>query len=67
MLQTRLLEDLDEDVEVTDTRFKAATARMKQILHKSSTCKQGSIMFALIVALVLLTILGFKLHHMFSA
>ncbi len=36
-LQTRLLDDLQDDVDVTNMRMKAATSRIKQIISNSST------------------------------
>ena len=64
-LQARLLDDLEEDVDVTESRLRAATRSVKAVLASSSMWKQGFCIFLLIVVLVVVTILGFKLQHLF--
>lgn len=65
-LQTRLLEDLDDHVEVTQTRLKAATGRIKQLMRNSSNWKGGLCIFLLIVTLVFVMIVVLKLHRLFG-
>ena len=65
-LQTRLLDDLQDDVDVTHMRMRAATSRVKQIIASSSTWKGGFCVFALIVTLVLLMVLILKVNHLFG-
>ncbi len=65
-LQTRLLDDLQDDVDVTHMRTRAATQRVRQILKSSSNWRGGLFIFVLIVVLVLLTVLVLKLHKLFS-
>lgn len=64
-LQTRLLDDLHDDVEVTQSRTKAATSRIRQILKDSSQWRGGFCIFVLIVTLVLILVLIVKLSHVF--
>jgi SYP5 family syntaxin len=65
-LQTRLLDDLQDDVDVTHMRMRAATSRVKQIIASSSTWKGGFCVFVLIVTLVLLMVLILKVNHLFG-
>lgn len=64
-LQTRLLDDLHDDVEVTQSRTKAATSRIRQILQDSSQWRGGFCIFVLIVTLVLILVLIVKLSHLY--
>ncbi|GAX76115.1 hypothetical protein CEUSTIGMA_g3558.t1 [Chlamydomonas eustigma] len=66
-LQTRLLDDLQDDVDVTNMRMRAATSRIKQIISASSTWKGGFCIFILIVTLVTLLVLILKLSHIFGS
>jgi len=65
-LQTRLLDDVQDDVDVTHMRMRAATARIKNIMNNSSHWKGGLCIFLLIVTLVTLLIIFLKLHKLFS-
>ena len=60
-LQTRLLDDLADDVDVTQSRLKAATAKVKQLMRDSGNCRLGVCVFILIVTLVVVIILTVKL------
>lgn len=64
-LHTRLLEDLDEDVDVTHTRLRAATKRIRHVLKHSSNWKGGLCIFLLIVMLTLLLLVVFKVIKIF--
>jgi SYP5 family syntaxin len=66
-LQTRLLDDLQDDVDVTNMRMRAATSRVKQIIKASSTWKGGFCIFILIVTMVTLLVLILKLNHIFGS
>lgn len=59
-LQVRLLDDLDEDVDVTNSRLKAARKRIQQVLKKSNNCKCFLLMMFLIFVLMLVLAIGFK-------
>lgn len=59
-LQTHLLEGLEEDVDVTHSRLRAATLRVKQVLRSSNSWRMGLCIFVLIVAFVLVTLIAFK-------
>jgi SYP5 family syntaxin len=64
-LHTRLLEDLDEDVDVTHTRLRAATKRVRHVLKHSSNWKGGLCIFMLIIVLTLLLLIVFKVIKLF--
>ncbi len=64
-LHTRLLEELDEDVDVTHTRLRAATKRIRHVLKHSSNWKGGLCIFLLIVMLTLLLLVVFKVIKIF--
>lgn len=65
-LQTRLLDDLDDQVDVTNSRMKAATLRVKQIMKDKSHWKFGLCIFLLIIALVFVVVVGFKIAKLFG-
>lgn len=65
-LHTRLLEELDEDVDVTHTRMRAATKRVRYVLKHSSNWKGGLCIFMLIIVLTLLLLIVFKVIKLFS-
>lgn len=60
-LHNRLLTELDEDVNVTHSRMRAAQKRVRQILRDSGGCKFSCAAFGLALMLVLLIALLFKL------
>ena len=60
-LHNRLLEDLDEDVDVTSSRLKAAQRRLKIVMRKAGSCKTQLLIFLLLVILVVVIIIGFKI------
>lgn len=64
-LHTRLLEELDEDVDVTHTRLRAATKRIRHVLKHSSNWKGGLCIFLLIVVLTLVILVAFKIIKLF--
>lgn len=60
-LHTRLLDDLSDDVDVTHSRLRAATKRVRHVIRHSSNWKGGCFIFVLIVVLTLVIVVGFKL------
>ncbi|KAF6258200.1 Qc-snare protein, Syn8/Syntaxin8-family [Scenedesmus sp. NREL 46B-D3] len=64
-LHTRLLEDLEEDVDVTHSRLRAATKRVRHVLKHSSNWKGGLCIFSLIVVLTLVLLVAFKVIRLF--
>ncbi|GAB4819343.1 hypothetical protein N2152v2_006389 [Parachlorella kessleri] len=60
-LHNRLLEDLDEDVDVTSSRLKAAQRRLKIVMRKAGSCKTQLLIFLLLVILIVVVIIGFKI------
>lgn len=65
-LHTRLLEELEEDVDVTESRMRAATKRIQQVIKRSSSWKLGLCMFFLIVVFVVVVLLALKLIKLFA-
>jgi len=65
-LHTRLLEELDEDVDVTHTRLRAATKRIRHVIKHSSNWKGGLFIFMLIVVLTLVLLIVFKVIKLFK-
>ncbi|KAF8055598.1 SYP52 [Scenedesmus sp. PABB004] len=65
-LHTRLLTELDEDVDVTHTRLRAATKRVRHVLRHSSNWKGGLCIFMLIICLTLLLLVAFKVIRLFK-
>lgn len=64
-LHTRLLEELDEDVDVTHTRLRAATKRIRHVIKHNSNWKGGLCIFLLIIMLTLLLLVVFKVIKIF--
>jgi len=65
-LHTRLLGDLEEDVDVTHSRLRAATKRVRYIIKHSSNWKGGLFIFGLIVVLTLVILIAFKVIRIFG-
>lgn len=65
-LHTRLLEQLDEDVDATHMRLRAATKRVRHVLRHSSNWRGGCFIFALIVVLTLVALVAFKVVRLFG-
>lgn len=65
-LHTRLLGDLDEDVDVTYTRLRAATKRVRHVIRHSSNWRLGAFVFALIVVLTLVILISLKVIRIFG-
>jgi syntaxin of plants SYP5 len=60
-LHTRLLEDLDEDIDHTHTRLRAINQRVKHMLRHSSSWRGGLVIFLLAIVLVVVILLAFKI------
>lgn len=60
-LHNRLLEDLDDDVDATSSRLRAAQRRLKLVLRKGGSCKMGLLVFLLLLVLVVVVVIGFKI------
>eukprot|EP00887_Chlorella_sp_A99_P001901 scaffold18.g1901.t1 len=60
-LHNRLLEGLDEDVEGTGTRLRAAQRRLQIVMRRAGSCKTLLLMFLLVVVLVV--VLALLLRH----
>lgn len=59
-LQNALLDDLDEDVDVTGWRLNNATRRAKDLYKKSGICKYLMCIVVLVIALVAILVLVMK-------
>ena len=58
-VQGVMLEELDRDVDTTQSRLKAAQKRMADIIRKSGSNTQLALIGALIVILIVLSIFAF--------
>jgi hypothetical protein len=65
-LHTRLLGDLEEDVDVTHSRLRAATKRIRHVIKHSSSWKGGLFIFVLIVVLTLALLIALKVIRIFT-
>ncbi|GMH34134.1 hypothetical protein BSKO_01968 [Bryopsis sp. KO-2023] len=63
-LQIRLLDNLEEEVDVVHSRMGAAAKRVKTVLTQSSECRTWSIVLLLVVVLVAVSVFAFK--HLFK-
>ena len=64
-LHARLLDELDEDVEGTHSRMRAAQKRLKGVLRRSGNCRSMCVTIGLMVALAVLIVVAFKLAALF--
>jgi len=60
-LQVALLDELDEDVDVTQSRLRAAKRRIADVLKRSSNCKIFCYVVLLFTAILLCLLVYFKL------
>ena len=60
-LQARLLDELDEDVDVSHSRLRAAQKRLKHVLATSGNCRSLCITIGLMCILAIVILIGFKL------
>jgi hypothetical protein len=64
-LQERLLDELDEDVDVTHSRLKAAQKKLGGVLRQSGGCKTMLFTIGLMVILMIVIVVCFKLAKLF--
>ncbi|KAK9819807.1 hypothetical protein WJX72_002665 [[Myrmecia] bisecta] len=64
-LHTSLLGELDEDVEVSHSRLRAAQKRLRGVMKNSGNCKSMLLIVMLMVILTIVIVLGFKILRMF--
>ncbi|KAL6776159.1 SYP5 [Auxenochlorella protothecoides x Auxenochlorella symbiontica] len=60
-LHNRLLEGLEEDVDVSRSRLAAAQRRLKGVMHRARSCKTQLVILLLLIVLVIVVVVGFKL------
>ena len=61
-LHVRLLDELEEDVDVTHSKMQAAQKRLRHVLQNSGSCKCMTLAIALAIVLVVVVVLVFKLR-----
>ncbi len=59
-LQARLLDDLDEDVEVSHSKLRAASKRLRSVMQRSGSCKCTCLIILLGAILVVVVVLALK-------
>ncbi len=59
-LQSRMLESLDQDVDTTNMRLKAARKKMQEIIRKSGSNSQLCLVITLSIILVIVAALAFS-------
>ena len=64
-LHRRLLDDLDEDVDVTHSRMRAAQKKLKHVMRRAGTWRSMCFMILLMVILAVVIIVAFKLASFF--
>lgn len=64
-LQERLLDELDEDVDVTHSRLRAAQKKLNVVMKQSGGCKMTLITIGLMAILMVVIIICFKLAKLF--
>jgi SYP5 family syntaxin len=64
-LHARLLDELDEDVEGTHSRMRAAQKRLKGVMRRSGNCRSMCITIGLMAVLAVLIWVAFKLARLF--
>jgi len=64
-LHRRLLDDLDEDVDVTHSRMRAAQKKLKHVMRRAGNCRSMCFMILLMVILAVVIIVAFKLASLF--
>ncbi|KAI3428835.1 hypothetical protein D9Q98_007652 [Chlorella vulgaris] len=60
-LHTRLLDNLDEEVDGTRSRMAAAQRRLKLVMRRGGACKTQLLCFLVSVVLVVVCVIGFKI------
>ena len=60
-LQERLLDELDEDVDVSHSRIKAAQKKLNTVMRQSGNCKSMLITIGLMFVLMVVIVVCFKL------
>eukprot|EP01026_Neomeris_dumetosa_P025872 TRINITY_DN2121_c0_g1_i10.p2 TRINITY_DN2121_c0_g1~~TRINITY_DN2121_c0_g1_i10.p2 ORF type:complete len:226 (+),score=40.23 TRINITY_DN2121_c0_g1_i10:126-803(+) len=57
--QNNMLDELDQDVQVTTSRIKSAQVRIMEVINKSGSCRQFVCVIVLVVILIILIVLVF--------
>ena len=60
-LHQRLLDELDDDVDVSQSRMRAASKKLKLVMKNTGNCKSLCTSILLMVALAVVILVGFKI------
>lgn len=60
-LQERLLDELDEDVDVSHSRLKAAQKKLGAVMRQAGNCRTTLITIGLMFVLMIIIVICFKL------
>lgn len=64
-LQERLLDELEEDVDVSHSRLKAAQKKLGKVMKQSGTCTSMLVTIGLMLVLMIIVIVGFRIARLF--
>ena len=64
-LQERLLDELDEDVDVSHSRLKAAQKKLSKVMKQSGSCRSMLVTIGLMLILMVVIIVCFKIGRLF--
>lgn len=64
-LQERLLNQLDEDVDVTHSRLKQAQKKLNVVMRQSGSCRTMLVTIGLMFVLMIVIVVCFKLAKLF--
>ena len=65
-MQERLLDELDEDVDVTHSRLRAAQKKLGVVMKQSGNCRTTLVTIGLMLILMVVIIVCFKLIKLFA-
>lgn len=64
-LQERLLGELEEDVDVSHSRLKAAQKKLSKVMKQSGTCTSMLVTIGLMLILMVIVVIGFRIARLF--
>lgn len=60
-LHNRLLDELEVDLGITQSRMATAQRKLKAVMRKASSCKTQLLVFLMLITLILVILVGFKI------
>lgn len=60
-LHNRLLDELEVDLGMTQSRMATAQRKLKSVMRKASSCKTQLLVFLMLIILILVILVGFKI------